>query len=200
METRIQFACESLRLEGLLGEGTSGRGVVITHPHPLYGGDMTNGVVETLARAYGAKGYTTLRFNFRGVGNSQGIHAEGAGEQEDVRAARALLKDRGIPRVDLAGYSFGAWVNARLGCLDSGVDRMVMISPPVAFIDHGAVGGLPCLKLVVTGSRDAFAPVDRIEQMLLKWNAAARFAVIPGADHFYGGCLDELESVVSEIL
>lgn len=196
MEKKIEFISEKLRLEGRYAEGSTGHGVIITHPHPLYGGDMYNGVVESIASAYRKKGYSTLRFNFRGVGASEGRFDHGQGEQKDVVAAHAHLEHAGIQRVDLAGYSFGAWVNARAGCAGSADQHMVMVSPPVAFIDYSSVGRLPCLKLVVAGSRDDFAPTDQIRNLLPDWNDDAVLKVIEGADHFYSGYQKELESIL----
>jgi uncharacterized protein len=200
MEKKIAFVSEDNRLEGIYAQGSNGKGVVITHPHPLYGGDMHNGVVESIADAYREKGYSTLRFNFRGVGASDGAHDDGNGEQEDVLAARAYLEQTGIEQVDLVGYSFGAWVNARVGCGGSADGQMVMVSPPVAFIDYSAVGRLPCLKLVVAGSRDAYAPTGQIRNMLPGWNDGAVFKIIEGADHFYGGHLKKLESILEAFI
>ena len=197
MEKKIDFISDNNRLEGLFYEGSNGKGVVITHPHPMYGGDMYNGVVESIESAYREKGYSTLRFNFRGVGASEGRFDDGDGEQKDVLAAREYLEQMKIQRVDLAGYSFGAWVNARVGCAGAAGQQMVMVSPPVAFIDYSSVGRLPCLKLVVSGSRDNFAPTDQIRNMLPDWNDAAAFKIIEGADHFYGGYLQELESILA---
>ena len=200
MEKRVQFPAEDIVLEGLLWEGTGDKGVVITHPHPLYGGDMYNSVVEVIASAYRDKGCATLRFNFRGVGNSQGRHDQGLGEQKDVLAARMFLIEQGINRIALAGYSFGAWVNARVGCSNIEQQEMVMVSPPVAFIDFGPISNLTCLKLVITGSRDDIAPADQIKTLLPRWNPDTRFERIEGADHFYGAHLDILKSTLAGFL
>ncbi len=200
MEKKIDFISDNNRLEGLLSLGSIGKGVVITHPHPLYGGDMHNSVVESIARVYRRRGCTTLRFNFRGTGASEGRHDDGEGEQTDVSAARGYLEQAGIRRIDLAGYSFGAWVNARVGCPGGHDNQMIMVSPPVAFIDHTSVGRLPCLKLVVAGSRDDFAPTDQIRNMLSDWNDGALFKIVEGADHFYGGHLQALESVLEDAI
>ena len=110
MEKITTFISDSFEIEGQLFEGDKKRGVVITHPHPLYGGDMQNNVVGAISLACQKIGFTTLKFNFRGVGGSQGNYDDGNGEQEDVRAAVAYLADTGIRQIDLAGYSFGAWV------------------------------------------------------------------------------------------
>ena len=195
MEKMITFRSENVLIEGIIDKGISQKGVVVTHPHPLYGGDMHNTVVETICRAYQAKDYTTLRFNFRGVGASEGQFDNGMGEQKDVMAAISYLKNQGLTQIDLAGYSFGAWVNAQVGCEDT--HNMVMVSPPVAFIDFNAVSALPCLKLVITGSQDDIAPPDQIPRMLPEWSASAEFKIIEGADHFYGGHFNQLASVIS---
>lgn len=200
MEEKITFISDNYQIEGCLWKGSNNKGIVITHPHPLYGGDMYNSVVTVMAQAYQKHDYTTLRFNFRGVGNSQGTHADGVGEQEDVRAALAYLADPPIGRLELAGYSFGAWVNAHLSCENAGIEAMVMVSPPVAFIDFDSIGRIDCLNLIITGSRDEIAPCDRIHQLKSQWNSEARFEIIEGADHFYGGYLDRLQAVLVSAL
>ncbi|MEJ2024042.1 MAG: alpha/beta hydrolase, partial [Deltaproteobacteria bacterium] len=109
---KIDFRSGDLVLEGLLTRADGSRGVVVTHPHPLYGGNMQNNVVRAITRAYREAGYTTLRFNFRGVGASQGGFDNGRGEQKDVEAALQYRLSLGCDWLDLAGYSFGSWVNA----------------------------------------------------------------------------------------
>jgi alpha/beta superfamily hydrolase len=196
MEEKIEFSAGNFKIEGLLDKTNDTGGVVITHPHPLYGGNMHNNVVGAIARAYQMRGYSTLRFNFRGVGSSQGSYRDGIGEQADVRAAIAYLADLGVEQIDLAGYSFGAWVNANLSCAGDAIANMVMVSPPVAFIDFGPVGALGCLKLIITGSRDDIAPAEMVRKSYRAWNAEALLEVIDGADHFYGGYENKLEEVL----
>ena len=200
MEEKIRFLSDGYEIEGRLEKSSLKRGVVITHPHPLYGGDMLNKVVAAIARVYRQKGYTALRFNFRGVGNSQGGHANGIGEQEDVRAAVSYLADLGIGQIDLAGYSFGAWVNALAVRDEPRLANMIMVSPPVAFIDFASISDLESLRLIVTGSRDDIAPPDLIKKSYAAWNADAQFEVINGADHFYMGYLDKLEAILAAYL
>ena len=197
MEEKIIFLSEDYKIEGLLDKQSEDNGVVITHPHPFYGGDMNNFIVDLIARAYQKKGFTTLRFNFRGTANSQGGYDNGSGEQEDVHAALATLAKMGIKKIDLTGYSFGAWVNALAISENIAVRNMTMVSPPVSFLDFGSIDSIPGLKLVVTGSIDDIAPADRIKTMYPAWNPKAHLEIIPGADHFYSGCLDDLESVLS---
>jgi len=182
-------------LEGLLCLGTTERGVVAAHPHPLYGGDMTNNVLEAIVSAYQKKGYATLRFNFRGVGASTGGHDDGIGEQADLAAAVKFLEGQGIEPVDLAGYSFGAWIIAKAA---AGIPAkgIIMVAPPVDMMPFDDTVSIPNLKLVVTGSRDEFAPVDRIKVLTAAWNLAAAFEIIDGADHFFIGYSQRLVNIL----
>jgi len=197
MVEKIKFLSENYEIEGLFNKRDKNKGVVITHPHPLYGGDMYNLVVETIVHVYNIKGYSTLKFNFRGVGKSQGQYDNGVGEQKDVLAALSFLADIGVEKIALAGYSFGAWVNAHAVIQENVfVENMMMVSPPVGFMDFNAINAMNLLKFVITGSRDDIAPVDAVKKMLPIWNPDARFEIIDGADHFYGGYLEQLESII----
>ena len=200
VEEPVYFEALNIKIEGLFRSIPGDKGVVITHPHPLYGGNMYNNVVESLVRIYQLAGYTTLRFNFRSVGSSEGEYDNGIGEQGDVKAALHFLVQRGKKVLDLAGYSFGSWVNAlAISAVDT-VGRMVMISPPVAFMDFSSVGLTPQIHLVVAGSQDQIAPVTLIDKMLPTWNPRAHLEVIDGADHFYLGYTEKLESVLTAYL
>jgi alpha/beta superfamily hydrolase len=200
VEEPVHFEAINIKIEGLFRSMPGDKGVVITHPHPLYGGNMYNNVVESLVRIYQLAGHTTLRFNFRSVGSSEGEYDNGIGEQEDVKAALHYLTQRGKKALDLAGYSFGSWVNALAISEVDTVDRMVMISPPVAFMDFKSVGLTPQIQLVVAGSRDQIAPPKLIGNMLPTWNPRAHFEIIDGADHFYLGYTGKLESLLTAYL
>lgn len=197
MEENIRFKSGDLLLEGLLEKADdAAKGVVVTHPHPLYGGDMYNHVVDTICRRYKKEGYTTLRFNFRGTGGSQGKFDNGVGEQDDVMAAIACLSDLGIEAIDLSGYSFGTWVNARIGSDRADIANMTMVSPPAGFMNFDPVTPQPRLRLVVTGSRDDIAPPGIVEKLIPQWNPEARFEILEGADHFYSGYVDRLMNLL----
>ena len=198
MEERIQIQSDVLSLEGLISRGQGPRGIVITHPHPQFGGDMYNPVVESIGHVYQHKGITTLRFNFRGVGSSRGSYGDGIGEREDVLAAVHCLRANGLDHIDLAGYSFGAWVNAHIDTEVAGIKTLIMVSPPVAFMAFEDGLSLPRLELVVSGSHDDIAPAGRIQSMLPDWNPEAIFKEIQGADHFYFGFFKELEAILAE--
>ncbi len=199
-EERQYFMCGEYRLEGLLGQGSSGKGAIITHPHPLYGGDMYNNIVNAIRWAYHRKGYTTLRFNFRGVGMSQGSYGEGVGEQEDILAAIEFLRGSGCEEIDLAGYSFGAWVIACGLENYKDVKRIVMVSPPAAFLQFDMDGVDPRIGLVITGSRDDIAPPSLVEKLVENWNPQAQFKIVQGSDHFYWGNEHAVTEAIEEYL
>jgi alpha/beta superfamily hydrolase len=199
-EKKITFQSDTIWIEGLLCVQSGERGAVITHPHPRYGGSMHNQVVEVLTAVYQEKGFSTLRFNFRGVGLSEGNYDQGDGETEDVRAAVRYLHERGKSDMDLAGYSFGAWVNTKIIDSEPLIKRIIMVSPPVAFLEFPPFIQSSKIQVVVAGDRDEIAPAHRIKDLIVRWNPEARFEVIKGADHFYLGKTDTLHSVLSRAL
>jgi len=196
-EERVFFDAKGLKIEGLVADGPADKGVVISHPHPLYGGSMHNNVVKALAHAYQEEEYSTLRFNFRGVERSEGDYGNGVGEQEDVKAA---LQTLGKKSMDLAGYSFGAWVNALGLAKYEEAQRLIMVSPPVSVIDFSFLERSPKIELVICGSRDEIAEYKKVEKMLVKWNDQTLFRVIQGADHFYSGYEEDLIDIVGTFL
>ena len=199
-EKRVRFASGAIELEGLYCEGQNAAAVAITHPHPLYGGDMLNPVVEAIATAYQRCGFATLRFNFRGTGNSTGTHDQGEGEKDDVRAALDFLHNRNFADVHLSGYSFGAWVNAL--AMQSGLDvpATTMVAPPVAFIEFPEMIRLPALVRIIAGSEDEIAPPALIEPQMQLWNPSTRMDVIHGADHFFFGFLDDVSRLLIDVI
>jgi alpha/beta superfamily hydrolase len=199
-EEKIKFSSQNILIEGLLCIQEGQKGVVVTHPHSLYGGTMYNQVVETLVEVYQEKSFSTLRFNFRGVEGSEGSFDDGKGEQEDVRSAIEYMHKRGKRDVDLAGYSFGAWVNAKMNETHSLCNGIVMISPPVAFLDFSFLSFNPKIQLVVAGGRDDIAPADKITNVINTWNPDAHLEVIERADHFYTGEISSLKSVLSRFI
>ena len=166
-------------------------GLVVCHPHPLYGGDMDNPVVVRSVEVAREAGLATLRFNFRGVGASQGTHAKGAGEQDDVRAALAALGSRlrpGSP-LGLAGYSFGAWVSARVAARTADLSGVALIAPPVAMLDFGDLSAASFRNLfIVAGTRDTYCPIPELDRLVERL-PGARVAQIEGAEHFFFGKL-----------
>jgi len=196
----VTIPVQGIRLYGRLNLNPgSEKGVVITHPHPLYGGNMDNPVVLEMARAFYAAGFSTLRFNFRGTGRSSGMFDDGKGEQEDVRAALSLLKEKGLSTTWLAGYSFGSWVNAKVVSAGADIQDHIMVSPPAAFISFD-MDTLPDTGLIVTGMEDDIAPPDRIQSLINRWGINPEFTVLEPGDHFYSGNLPRLGKVLTTYL
>jgi len=143
-----------LSLEALLALPPSPpAGVVICHPHPLYGGDMENPVVVRVQEVCAGLGLATLRFNFRGVGASGGVHGGGVGEQDDAAAALdALAKAMGGGTLAIAGYSFGSRIAALVGSRDGRVGGIALIAPPLAMSDFGFLEDIRVPTLAVAGT------------------------------------------------
>jgi uncharacterized protein len=170
---------------------------VASHPHPLYGGTMDNGVVMLLSRALVAAGGETLRFNFRGVGESAGEHDEGRGERLDLLAAIEALDARG-PRLPLllGGYSFGAVMtldhlaglpaDGAGGASAAAPAAVVLIAPPVTHYQSRAwrLGAIP--TVVLYGERDGLTPPAMIEERAASWGKNVRCLSIPGVGHDLG--------------
>ncbi len=192
MEEQVSIAGAGVTLEGVLVPGTAPGGVVITHPHPLFGGSMANNVVWTATRAFAARGMAALRFNFRGVGRSTGPYGGGVEETADVAAALAFLKSRTAGPYYVVGYSFGAFVAGRalLDGLDA--DGAIFISPPIAFMDLSFLPEVPGLKLIAVGDKDDLCPLSSLEAMLAAGQTKPEVRIIKGADHFWGGAEDQL--------
>ena len=172
-------------------------GVVVSHPHPLYGGDMDSPVVARIVESCAGRGLATLRFNFRGVGASTGRHDEGRGEQDDVRASLARLQDAlgGDGRVALAGYSFGAAVAAAVATT-APVAGLALVAPPLRVTDVHLPAGVNGPVLVVVGAEDQYCPADALETLRASLPAAT-VVVVEGADHFFFGSLTPLGEAVT---
>jgi alpha/beta superfamily hydrolase len=171
-------------------------GVVLCHPHPLYGGDMDSGVVTRAAEACADRDLATLRFNFRGVGASTGTHDDGRGEQDDTRAALANLRRR-LPAgaaVALAGYSFGAAVAAAVA-QRTPVAGLALIAPPLRLAALQPPAAVAGPILVVVGAEDQYCPEEAL-QTIRDAMPQATITVIDGADHFFFGSLEALTHAV----
>jgi len=195
----IMFAGPAGRLEGLWKEPSGPRrgGAVFAHPHPLHGGTLHNKVVYRATQALAAAGWETLRFNFRGVGVSEGHHDEGSGETADFRAAvDEVQRLAGLP-ILAGGFSFGAAVALRAIGGDARICGYLGVGLPVA-TESAVDTPLPKVPaLFVVGERDTFGPPDRLRDFV---GDSGEIAVIQGADHFFGGHLDQLEETIRAFL
>jgi alpha/beta superfamily hydrolase len=189
-EERVFIPANGIQLEGLLSiqEAPSFKGgVICCHPHPQYGGEMSHPVMTTALEAAWQEGFSTLRFNFRGVGGSEGSYGEGVGEGQDVRAVANYLDSRlkGSPSLlILVGYSFGAWAGFPVAVEDERFVGMVAIAPPLEIYDFGFLKGCRKRKLFITGDRDAFCPPSLLEGWYQQLEEPKSLTLIPGADHF----------------
>jgi alpha/beta superfamily hydrolase len=190
-EERIFFPSTGIHLEGLIhkSEAPFARGgVILCHPHPQYGGDMDNPVIHSGLQAAGEAGYATLRFNFRGVGESGGTYAEGIGEKDDVRSAVACLDATFGGRdhfLVLLGYSFGAWVGLPVAVEDERVKAVVAVAPPLAMFDFDFLKGCKKNKLIIVGSRDLYCPIPLLEKWFQTLEEPKSLTLIEGSDHFF---------------
>lgn len=199
MESHVSIVNKDICLEGILNEN-SNRAVVVCHPHPLYGGNMHNNVVCSIADTFFENGFTTLCFNFRGVGASTGVFDNEQGEQEDVISAVAYLKEKGFEQIWLAGYSFGSKITALVVSNSIEIEEHIMVAPPAAFMSFDDVDQLPQTHLVITGANDEIAPPEKIEEHFQRWGINPQFEVIQSCDHFYSGCLGELDRILNSYL
>ncbi len=202
-EQAVRISSGSHALEGAYEPGVGTEGVVLCHPHPLYGGDMDNNVVMVLKRSLGAEGWSTLRFNFRGVGAIGGTYGDGKGEVEDLFAAAGFLVHRGLKRIHLAGYSFGAWIALHALRQSLKCSTLLLISPPIGFLDFSDLTLPPVPTLVTLGDADEFCSPP----LLHKWlECAARVPtpvqvkVLEGCDHFYRGHESRLHSITRDFV
>ena len=192
-ETPVTIVSKGVTLEGVLclpDSPTPLPGVVVCHPHPLYGGCMDNGVVAAVCHALSEQSLVCLRFNFRGVGKSQGHFGQGLGEQEDAMAAVSFLAAH--PAVDpqslaLAGYSFGARIALTVAPKDARVRALALVSPPVSAISPTLLDDWPKPKLLVIGSRDDFILPDEFRHFVHDLSEPKSYQVVEGADHFWWG-------------
>lgn len=192
MTNTVSIPGPEVTLEGRFLPGNGGPGVVITHPHPLFGGSMNNNVVYTAERAFHSRGCATLCFNFRGVGRSTGSYGGGEAETGDVAAALDFLRDRTSGPYYLVGYSFGAFVAGKALLQGLAVEGAVLISPPVAFMEMAWLPEVPRLKLIIVGDQDEIASLIDLQTLMAVVEPPVPLVVIAGADHFYGGREDKL--------
>jgi uncharacterized protein len=166
---------------------------LVCHPHPLFGGTMHNKVVYQAAKALHEAGMPVLRFNFRGAGLSQGVHDQGRGEQGDARAALDYLASAfaGAP-ILLAGFSFGACVGLRIGCVDSRVTRLIGLGIPLVRCDMTYLRECIKPKLFISGGNDEFGPRDQVEALYTALPEPKKLRIVEGVDHFFAGKLDEV--------
>lgn len=192
------------QLEAILKEPRQGpvqAVALVLHPHPLGGGTMHNKVVFRAAAALNDAGVTTLRINFRGVGQSTGQHDEGRGELDDVRAGLDYLSSQ-YPNLSIVvcGFSFGSLVGLDVGIKDDRVKYLIGIGTPLDKYDFTFLESCRKPLLLVHGEHDEFGDVEKVRQVAadLEKHTQVRLIVIPGSGHFFENRLDELKSAITD--
>ncbi len=187
----LTFKCKDLDLEGVLhlprNSDVKVPGVVLCHPHPLYGGNMDNNVIVAVSSALNERGICALRFNFRGVGSSSGTFDHGAGEQDDARAALAAMVLR--PEIDagrlgIMGYSFGGMVALAVGSSSGKVRALAAVSP---VLTPGILQGVDKPAFFTCGSEDHVVSPEALRRAADKMAHPGKVEVVQGVDHFWGG-------------
>ena len=182
-------------------EVTARHVALVCHPHPMFGGTMHNKVVYRAAKSALLSGLPTLRFNFRGAGNSVGEHTGGEGERDDIRAALDYL---GVHFPDLPvclmGFSFGAWVGLEVGATDPRVSTLVGLGVPVNMSDFSFLHGVSKPKLILQGTRDQYGSVAQVTELYASLAEPKQIHWVDGADHFFAGKLDDVQEVLRQFL
>lgn len=188
------------RLEALLWTTSNEHpefSALVCHPHPLYGGTMHNKVVYQAAKALHQSGAPVLRFNFRGTGASEGVHDQGRGEREDVRAALDYLAAEfaALP-ILLAGFSFGSSVGLRVGCGDARVTEVIGLGLPVDNVDMSFLQSCSKPKLILQGGSDQFGSRAKLEALYATLPEPKKLVIFDGADHFFAGALPKVAEAI----
>ncbi len=195
----LEIAGPTGRIEAQLDlpDGPPRAAALLCHPHPLGGGTMHTHAVFRAMRALRARGAAVLRFNFRGVGRSEGRHAEGVGERDDARAALAELRER-VPGGPLfvGGFSFGSWVASAVGAGEA--DGLLVLAPPVGLYGFEELRRAAEPKAVVVADRDEYASLPDVEAFVRELPPPARLWVVSGASHLFTEDLDGYEARVGE--
>lgn len=210
--SEITFNGPAGRLEAKFHHGPDRDSPValVLHPHPQHGGTMNNKVVHALYRSFAQLGFSVLRFNFRGVGHSEGIYDQGEGELTDAAAALDWLQATfpSSPSYWVAGFSFGAWIAMQLLMRRPELEGFVALSPPANLYDFTFLAPCPVSGLVIQGTADTIVAPTAVEGLIHKLRSQKGIAIgyhaVQGADHFFTNQLDlvrdSVETYVKERL
>lgn len=190
------------RLEALLNEGQpeSTHAALVCHPHPMYGGTMHNKVVYHAMKTLHSFGFPVLRFNFRGAGLSEGVHDNGRGEVDDVRAALNWLDSEFHLPILFCGFSFGAATGLRASCSDDRVKGLISLGTPLAAegraYSYQFLQSCAKPKLLVSGSQDQFGPQANLRSVYDLAAPPVELVIIQNADHFFEGHLAAMQEAI----
>lgn len=196
------------RIEGryLPAKETNAPIALMLHPHPQHGGTMNNKVVYSLYQSFVDRGFSTLRFNFRGVGRSQGEYDNGEGELSDAASALDWLQtlNPNAKYCWIGGFSFGAWIGMQLLMRRPEISGFISIAPPANMFDFSFLAPCPASGLMINGDQDDIVPPDSVKKLVDKLSTQRGIVidhrVIKGANHFFGKQMDELTGMVGGYL
>lgn len=180
--------------------------VIVLHPHPLYGGTMNNKITYNLYQGFVRAGFSTLRFNFRGVGKSQGKFDDGIGELADAATALDWIQQQNMDASTcwISGFSFGAWISMQLLMRRPEIDGFISVSPPANLYDFGFLSPCPAAGLLTMGNKDEIVTEEAVSKLATKLagqkGANIEYKVINGADHYYRNNLDELNGIIDDYI
>lgn len=180
--------------------------VLVLHPHPLYGGTMNNKIVYRLFHIFAQNGFSVLRFNFRGVGKSQGKYDNGIGELTDAATALDWLQAQNpdAPTCWIAGFSFGAWISLQLLMRRPEIEGFVAVSPPANLYDFSFLSPCPAAGLITQGDKDDVVSEESVNKLATRLGGPqgtrVDYRIVPGADHYYRGIEEDLGNVVGEYI
>jgi len=175
--------------------------VVICHPHPLFGGDMDSLVVQRISSELASRGIASLRFNYRGVANSEGKYDDGIGEMQDLSAAIThVCKSSGLDgdRIGVAGYSFGASLAIEAAATDKRIKVLAVISPPWAGLSGGKWDRVTIPKLIVCGDSDQFLSMDDLRSFIKPTKSENKCIIVANEGHFWNKKSDDMARAQSD--
>ena len=179
---------------------------ILLHPHPTFGGTMNNPIVHAMYQMFQTRGFSVLRFNFRGVGRSQGVFENGAGELSDAASALDWLQsfNREAKICWIAGVSFGAWISMQLLMRRPEISGFISVAPLAKHYDFSFLAPCPASGLFVNGEKDTVTPPEAVHSLVSKLKTqkgiAVEHKVITGANHFFQDKIEELTKTCSTYL
>ncbi len=202
----VHFAGPEGRLEGRYHPNPNDAAPIalVLHPHPQFGGTMNNKVIYNIYYALHELGFSVLRFNFRGVGRSQGVFDAGIGELSDAASALDYLQEMNpnARQCWVAGFSFGAWISMQLLMRRPEISGFVSVSPPANMYDFSFLAPCPSSGLIINGDADRVAPAEDVEKLVAKLQAQKGITIthemIEKANHFYDKSMDEMIGTLSD--
>jgi uncharacterized protein len=196
------------RLEGRYNHSKTQNAPIalVLHPHPQHGGTMNNRIVYAIFQTFVRRGFSTLRFNFRGVGRSQGAFDRGEGELSDAAAALDWLQtyNPNAQACWIGGFSFGAWIGMQLLMRRPEIDGFIAVAPPANLYDFSFLAPCPSSGLILLGDKDTIVPLDAVQKLVTKLShqrdIKIDYRVVPGGDHFFHDKADVLAKHIDEYL